>query len=71
MKNKKNKLIGSAASLEQLEKLASQYFYSTCKITQVGPVLKVYNLKGMICGYTVKEKNGRFRLELELTTEGE
>lgn len=51
------KILASAATKENLEKLIQQHFYSpSCRI--VGN--KVHNSKGEIKGFEVVEKKGRF-----------
>ncbi len=64
---KKYKLVGSAPSKERLNELINNYFFSDIKIVDLNEKLAVlYNSNGMINGYRVIEKKGRFRLELEV-----
>jgi len=63
------KLVGSAATLEELTKKISEHFYSKCS-THYDSFLgihRVSNTKGIITGFRVIEKRGRFRFERSTT----
>lgn len=61
----KNKLIGSAASPEQLLGLLEKYFYSKCSLVpQTETTFDVHNSTKKIEGFVVVKKGKRFRFEL-------
>lgn len=56
-----NHLIASAPSIEALEKMLQNYFYSP-SVTIVNGC-EVHNSKGHMKSYTVTNKKGRYRFE--------
>lgn len=60
----KNKLIGSAGSLEDMKKLLERYFYSKIEISAVNGGYEIFNSTKKIEGFSLTEKKGRFRFEL-------
>ena len=57
------KLIGSSTSLEGVRKLISEYWYSSS--IRLEPISlsewNIYNAKGLVNGFKVMKRNGRFR----------
>ena len=60
------KLIGSAGSLEDIQKAISKWYYSDVTLKQVNDKeWEVHNSKGLIDGVKVTLKKGRYRFEME------
>lgn len=59
------KLIASAGTIEQLEKMINQYFYSTSYKIDGEQVTNTKTGK-TLDGYKVTEKKSRYRFELEV-----
>lgn len=68
-------VLATAPTVEELEKLVNEYFYSeNCRIEK----MKVYRLtieiqganthttKNQVCGYVVRKKNGRFQFCIDM-----
>lgn len=70
MRQNKNKLIGSASSLEALLKAVTQYFYSDVTFHQTATgQWRIYNNNGEIGGFLVTQNKNRYRFEMEASNE--
>ena len=66
MAKKKEKLIGSAPTLERLKLLCENYFYSALEFQPNGEVWLLKNSKGILEGYEIRLRKDRYQLILFL-----
>lgn len=63
----KIKLVSSHSTIENLNKLINEYFYSKIELKENSPGLwSLFNSKGKIKGFRVTKRSNRYRLEMEM-----